>query len=146
MEIDKKAISDLAGLLRKEKLCEIEYEKGDVRIRVASEAGRVGLSTTPLTSVVTTAAAAGSGTKVATKIDANTITSPMVGVVYLSAEPHTPPFVHVGDTVAVGQTLCLIEAMKTFNPIKSHKAGKVKSVLIESGLPVEFNQPLFVVE
>ena len=70
----------------------------------------------------------------------------MVGVVYLSSDPSQPPFVREGDIIGVGQTLCLIEAMKTFSPVKSDKAGCVKKVLVSSGMPVEFNEPLFVIE
>ncbi|MBR6674438.1 MAG: acetyl-CoA carboxylase, biotin carboxyl carrier protein, partial [Alphaproteobacteria bacterium] len=75
----------------------------------------------------------------------DTIDSPMVGVVYLSKDPKSDPFVKVGDTVSVGQTVCLVEAMKTFNPIKSTKSGKVVEILVESGSPVEYGQPLFSV-
>ena len=77
------------------------------------------------------------------KKPANPIVSPMVGVVYLSKDPSSPAFVKVGDKVSVGQTVCLVEAMKTFNPIKSDKAGTITDILVESGSPVEYNQPLF---
>ena len=70
----------------------------------------------------------------------------MVGVVYLTKDPSAPAFVKVGDTVSVGQVVCLIEAMKTYNPIKSTKSGKIAAVLVESGKPVEFGQPLFEIE
>ena len=70
----------------------------------------------------------------------------MVGVVYLTKDPSVPAFVKVGDTVSAGQVVCLIEAMKTYNPIKSTKSGKIVAVLVESGKPVEFGQPLFEIE
>ena len=79
-------------------------------------------------------------------LDKNLLISPMVGVAYLSPSPDAPTYIKVGDTISEGQTICLIEAMKTFNPITATKGGKVKAVLIESGTPVEYNQPLFELE
>ena len=70
----------------------------------------------------------------------------MVGVVYLSADPNTPDYVKPGDSVAEGDTVCLIEAMKTFNPVKAHKGGKVSKILVASGDPVEYGEPLIVIE
>ena len=72
--------------------------------------------------------------------------SPMVGVVYLSSSPNSPSYVQVGDSVSVGDTVCLIEAMKTFNPVKAHKNGKVVKVLVETGDPVEYGEPLVIIE
>ena len=72
--------------------------------------------------------------------------SPMVGVVYLSADPNTPNYVKVGDSVKEGDIVCLIEAMKTFNPVKAHKSGTVSKILVEGGDPVEFGEPLVVIE
>ncbi len=74
------------------------------------------------------------------------VTSPMVGTAYLQAEPGTPPFVAVGDTVTEGQTLCIVEAMKTMNQIHAPRAGKVKRILVEDGAPVEYGAPLMIVE
>ena len=74
------------------------------------------------------------------------VKSPMVGVVYLSSDPNSPNYVKVGDTVAEGDTVCLIEAMKTYNPVKAHKGGKVSKILVESGDPVEYGEPLVVIE
>jgi len=74
------------------------------------------------------------------------VTSPMVGTVYLQAEPGTPPFVAVGATVTEGQTLCIVEAMKTMNQIHAPRAGKVKRILVEDGAPVEYGAPLMIVE
>ena len=72
--------------------------------------------------------------------------SPMVGVVYLSADPNSPNYVKVGDNVNEGDTVCLIEAMKTFNPVKAHKAGKVSKILVSGGDPVEYGEPLIIIE
>ena len=74
------------------------------------------------------------------------VKSPMVGVVYLSADPNSPDYVKIGDSVAQGDTVCLIEAMKTFNPVKAHRAGKVTKILVTSGDPVEYGEPLIVIE
>ena len=140
--IDKKTITELSELLFKNHLHEIEYEAGEVRIRVVAES-----SAAPVPTVVATPAPAVAPAPVAKEVKSeNQIKSPMVGVVYLSAGPNEVPFVRVGDKIGVGQTLCLIEAMKTFNPVKSNKSGTVKEILVESGSPVEFNEPLFVVE
>ena len=76
----------------------------------------------------------------------NAVKSPMVGVVYLSADPKSPNYVKPGDTVAEGDTVCLVEAMKTFNPVKAHKGGKVVKILVETGDPVEYGEPLVVIE
>lgn len=74
------------------------------------------------------------------------IKSPMVGVIYLSPEPSSPNYVKIGDNVKAGDTVCLIEAMKTFNPVKATTAGKVTKILVESGDPVEYGEPLIVIE
>ena len=74
------------------------------------------------------------------------VKSPMVGVVYLSADPNTPNYVKVGDSVKEGDIVCLIEAMKTFNPVKAHKNGTVAKILVEGGDPVEYGEPLVIIE
>ena len=74
------------------------------------------------------------------------VKSPMVGVVYLSSDPNSPDYVKVGDTVSAGDTVCLIEAMKTFNPVKAHMAGKVTKMLVSGGDPVEYGEPLIIIE
>ena len=77
---------------------------------------------------------------------ANAVTSPMVGVVFTSSDPETPPFVKAGDEVSEGQTLLLIEAMKVFNPITAPRSGTVTKILITNGAPVEFGEPLLILE
>ena len=74
------------------------------------------------------------------------VKSPMVGVVYLSSDPNSPDYVKVGDTVSAGDTVCLIEAMKTFNPVTAHMAGKVTKILVSGGDPVEYGEPLIIIE
>lgn len=147
----KQSIKELAELLHNHNLSEIEYEANGVYLRVVGPkaATEVVAAAAPAVPAVVPAPAVPAVTGNAPlpeKKPENHIISPMVGVVYLSKDPKAPAFVKVGDKVSVGQTVCLIEAMKTFNPIKSNKAGTISAVLVESGSPVEYNQPLFSVE
>ena len=146
--INKKAISELAELLEKHQLKEIEYEMSDTRIRVVAKGPEVippgPAVLPPAPAPIPEPVSVVSTTPIVTK--ENQVKSPMVGVVYLSSDPNSPNFVNVGAMVGPGQTLCLIEAMKTFNPVKAEKAGKIKQILVESGTPVEFNEPLFILE
>ncbi len=144
--INKKAISELSELLHANNLREIEYEADNVRIRVvANLPEEKGLTVAPVMSAANAPVSA-SAKPAADADKENQVKSPMVGVVYLSADPSSANFVREGDLIGVGQTLCLIEAMKTFNPVKSTKSGRVKKILVQSGMPVEFNEPLFVIE
>ena len=140
--MDKQAesiIKDLANLLKETGLNEIDYEKDGLRLRVATHApAPVQVATAPVAEV--------KPEPVKEEAPKNYVNSPIVGVVYLSPSPDAPTFVKVGDTVKVGQTLCMVEAMKTFNPVVAEKAGKIKAVLVESGAPVEYQQPLFEME
>ena len=142
--IKKQAIEELANLMKTHNLSEVEYEENGTRIRVvAQKEGPVA----PVAPIVAPAPTAPTQPAPATPQKAeNNLVSPMVGIVYLSKAPNEPPFVKVGDIVQEGDTVCLIEAMKTFNPIKATKSGKISAVLVESGSPVEYNQPLFTLE
>ena len=142
--IKKQAIEELANLMKTHNLSEVEYEENGTRIRVvAQKEGPVA----PVAPIVAPAPTAPTQPAPVTPQKAeNNLVSPMVGIVYLSKAPNEPPFVKVGDIVQEGDTVCLIEAMKTFNPIKATKSGKVSAVLVESGSPVEYNQPLFALE
>ena len=142
--IKKQAIEELANLMKTHNLSEVEYEENGTRIRVvAQKEGPVA----PVAPIVAPAPTAPVEPAPATPQKAeNNLVSPMVGIVYLSKAPNEPPFVKVGDIVQEGDTVCLIEAMKTFNPIKATKSGKISAVLVESGSPVEYNQPLFTLE
>ena len=136
----KELIKELSALLKENNLHEIEYQENGVLLKVV---GQVQAQAVP---VVQPSAQSQQISADKPKEEKNILTSPMVGVVYLSPSPDAPTYVKVGDTVSVGQTICLVEAMKTFNPITAQKAGKIKAVLIDSGVPVEYNQPLFELE
>ncbi|MBE6449672.1 MAG: acetyl-CoA carboxylase, biotin carboxyl carrier protein [Alphaproteobacteria bacterium] len=144
-DINKKAVSDLSELLKLNGLREIEYEAENVRIRVVANYAEQPVVAAPVVAAPQVSATVPSNVA-EDKDKANYVKSPMVGVVYLASDPSAANFVKEGDLVGVGQTLCLIEAMKTFNPVKAEKAGCVKKVLVQSGMPVEFNEPLFVIE
>ena len=152
--IDTRLVRDLARILKDTGLTEIEVERGDLRIRVARE---LTISAAPQAYApvamapalpAPAAATAPAGVAPATKPAANgdTVKSPMVGTVYLQSQPGADPFMKVGDKVAQGQTLLIIEAMKTMNPIPAPKAGTVVEVLVADGQPVEFGEPLAVIE
>jgi acetyl-CoA carboxylase biotin carboxyl carrier protein len=145
IKFDPEAIRALATILSDTGLTEIEIVEADSRIRVARAAAPVVAPVTyaaPPPAVAAPAAAPAAPAPSA----AGTVASPMVGIAYLSAEPGAPAYVTVGQTVTAGQTVMLIEAMKTFNQIKAPRAGTVASILVTSGQPVEYDQPLMVIE
>ena len=147
MQIDAALVRQLAELLDENKLTEIEVQDGERKIRVAravtvAAAAPVAAPMTP--SSAPSVAASDMATPPPSM--ANAIKSPMVGTVFLAAEPGAKPFASVGDTVTEGQTLVIIEAMKVMNPITAPRAGKIAQVLVENGQPVEYDQPLIVIE
>lgn len=150
MRIDVAMVRQLAELLDDTQLTEIEVEDGPRRVRVARTMTVAAAAPAPFYAPAPTAAPAA---PVAAPVEAapapssaNAVKSPMVGTVYLSAEPGAKPFVSVGDKVAAGDTLVIIEAMKVMNPILAPSGGTVRALLVENGQPVEFDQPLVVVE
>ncbi len=147
-KFNSELVRELAELLNDTGLTEIEYGQDDWHIRVAKNI-TVTAAAAPVASVGVAASAGGAAPEADAGDPANhpgAVTSPMVGVAYLSPDPDSPQFASVGDTVTEGQTLCLVEAMKVFNPIHAPKAGKVTRVLVSSGSPVEFGDPLFIIE
>jgi acetyl-CoA carboxylase biotin carboxyl carrier protein len=146
MQVDVDLVRQLAELLDATQLTEIEVEHGDRKIRVARKAAAIAapVSYAPAPAAAPVAAPAPEAAPMA--ISANAVKSPMVGTVYLSGEPSAAPFVSVGARVAAGDTLLIVEAMKVMNPILAPSAGTVKAILVENGQPVEFDQPLVVVE
>lgn len=148
MQVDKVLIRDLAALLDETNLTEIEVEEGDRRIRVsrASSAYAPQYTAAPQASVALVAVSSEASVEAVALEKANTVHSPMVGTVYTSPEPDLPPFVEVGDIVKEGQTLLIVEAMKVMNPIPAPKGGTVKKILVADAQPIEFGEPLMIIE
>jgi acetyl-CoA carboxylase biotin carboxyl carrier protein len=144
MQIDAALVRQLAELLDENKLTEIEVQDGERRIRVARTV-TVAAQAGPVAANVAAPVAATLEAPSAPD-NANAIKSPMVGTVYLSSEPGAKPFAGVGETVSEGQTLVIIEAMKVMNPILATRSGKVSRVCVQNGQPVEYDQPLIVID
>lgn len=149
MQVDPELVRQLAQLLDDTNLTEIEVQDGERRIKVARNV-TVGAAPIALPAAVAVPAAApAAAAPVAAAADADhpgTVKSPMVGTVYLSPEPGAKLFVSPGDKVSAGQTLLIVEAMKVMNAIAAPRAGTVKALLVENGQPVEYDQPLVIVE
>jgi acetyl-CoA carboxylase biotin carboxyl carrier protein len=148
---EQELIRELAGLLNETGLSEIEIEKAGLKIRVARTVTVAGHAMVPsLAAPLPGSAAANAAAASAAALDPGQhpgcVKSPMVGTVYRAPEPGSPNFVDLGARVSQGQTLLIIEAMKTMNHIPAPKAGTVTQVLIENGQPVEFGEPLVVIE
>ncbi|MBB5664895.1 acetyl-CoA carboxylase biotin carboxyl carrier protein [Rhizobium leguminosarum] len=150
--IDQALIRDLANILNETDLTEIEVEQDDLRIRV-SRAGTPQYVQAPIAAPAYAApaaaapAAAGAAPAAApARNPANVVSAPMVGTVYMAPAPGARAFIEVGATVKEGQTLIIIEAMKTMNQIPSPKSGKVTAILVDDGHPVEYGQALVVIE
>jgi acetyl-CoA carboxylase biotin carboxyl carrier protein len=141
--VDVEIVETLARILTRLGLSEIEFAQGDTKIRVARQ-----VTAAPAPAVAPAAPASVPASPAASKApDApGAVKSPMVGTAYLRASPDAPPFVEVGSVVKAGDKLLLVEAMKTFNEIVAPVAGTVVSILVEDGQPVEYGQPLFVIE
>ncbi len=153
---DLALIRELADILRDTDLSEIEVERGDLKLRVsrqmATQMVQAHLPPPPEAPAETKAAQGSMAPETpapAQSVDFSAhpgaVQSPMVGTVYLAPEPGAAPFVQVGDSVAEGDTLLLIEAMKTFNPIQAPRSGKIIEILVEDGAPVEFDETLLVI-
>ncbi len=150
MQVDIDLVRQLAAVLDDTQLTEIEVEDGERRVRVARTVTAAPMQyATPAYSQAPVAAAPAvieAAPAAAAPSAANAVKSPMVGTAYLAANPEAKNFVAVGQKVSAGDTLLIIEAMKVMNPIHAPAAGTVKAILIENGQPVEFDQPLVVVE
>jgi acetyl-CoA carboxylase biotin carboxyl carrier protein len=140
--VDADAVRELAELLTETGLTEIEIEHNGARIRVARQTG----ATVMHAAAPTAASAAQTEAPAAPKgPHPGSVPSPMVGTVYIAPEPGKPPFVKVGDTVKEGDTLLIVEAMKTMNPILAPRAGKILEVCVTDAQPIEFGQTLLVI-
>ena len=146
-DIDEALIRKLAKLLKETGLTEIEFETDDARIRVNAGASGPMIAAAPAVAAPApmAATAAAAAAAVAEAPAAGSVSSPMVGTAYLSPEPNAAAFVKVGDRVAKGQTILIIEAMKVMNPIPAPHAGTVTQILVQDGQPVEFGEPLMVI-
>ena len=144
---DTKLIRELAKILNDTDLSEIELEKGDLRLRVARNVGAVTMAApVPVAAAPVQAAASEAPAPAADPAnDPGAVKSPMVGTAYLRSSPDTDPFAVIGDSVKEGDTVILVEAMKTFNPIKAHKSGTVKDILVADGQPVEFGEAMMII-
>jgi acetyl-CoA carboxylase biotin carboxyl carrier protein len=148
MRVDTDLVKRLAEMLDENDLSEIEVEDNGRRIVVKR---KLGVAAAPPAAAPAPARAAAPAAPAAepeapAKEAAGTVRSPMVGTVFLSAEPSAPPFVSVGDRVAEGDTLLIIEAMKVMNPIAAPRAGTVRQILVQDAQPVEYEQPLAIIE
>jgi acetyl-CoA carboxylase biotin carboxyl carrier protein len=149
LSFDPKALRDLAELLNETGLSEIELAEGDRKLRLARTIAPVSIPVMAQAAPAAVAAAlpvAAADQKADPSKHPGLVKSPMVGVAYLSAEPGAAPYVTIGQTVEAGATLLLIEAMKTFNQIKAPRSGTVKQIFVAAGAPVEFDEPLLIIE
>ncbi|MEX1251679.1 MAG: acetyl-CoA carboxylase biotin carboxyl carrier protein [Hyphomonas sp.] len=152
-KLDTGLIRELAAILREGDLGEIEIEHDGLKLRVSRQSTQVmhaavaAPSQTYAPMQPSLPAPAGPGAvAVASGAPDNAVKSPMVGTVYLSADPQTKPYVNIGDKVKKGDTLMLVEAMKTFNPVEADRAGTVKAIYVQNSQPVEYGEPLVLIE
>jgi acetyl-CoA carboxylase biotin carboxyl carrier protein len=151
-DIDRDMIRELAALLKETELSEIEVEQGDFRIRISRHAAPAPtqVTYTEAPRPVESPAPAGGAEPPKSLADParhpGAVPSPMVGTVYRASDPKAKPFVEVGDEVRVGQTILIVEAMKHMNEVASPRAGKVVAILVEDSQPVEYGQPLMIIE
>jgi acetyl-CoA carboxylase biotin carboxyl carrier protein len=155
--IDARLVRKLADILKDTGLSEIEVEHAGLKIRVARELTMAASAMTyvqapqayapqPLPQAAAPAVEAPAAAPVLARAAGDVVKSPMVGTVYMSPQPGADHFIKVGDTVTAGQTLLIVEAMKTMNPISAPKAGKIVEILVGDAQPVEFGEPLVVIE
>lgn len=146
--VETKLIRELAKILNDTDLSEIEMEKGDLRLRVARGSGPVTVAhaaPAAMPAAAPTRVAEAAPVEAAPADDPNAVKSPMVGTAYIRPSPDKDAFVKVGDSVKEGDTILLIEAMKTFNPIKAPRSGTVTDVLVQDAQPVEFGEALIII-
>jgi len=148
--MDIRKVKKLIELLEESGIAEIEIHEGEESVRISRAtttvpvalAAPVAAAPAPVAAIAPVAAAADTEEK----IEGHVVNSPMVGSFYRAPSPGANSFVEVGSSVSVGDTLCIIEAMKLLNQIEADKSGKIKAILVENGQPVEYNQPLFIIE
>ncbi|MET0071001.1 MAG: acetyl-CoA carboxylase biotin carboxyl carrier protein [Candidatus Thiodiazotropha sp.] len=154
--MDIRKVKKLIELLEESDVAEIEIHEGEESVRISRQSSMPATvaipsmppqaAAVPAPVAAPAAPAAAPEQQAADEIQGHSVNSPMVGTFYRSPSPGSKPFVEEGQTVAVGDTLCIIEAMKILNQIESDKAGTVKKILVENGQPVEYNEPLFLID
>lgn len=154
MAMDIRKVKKLIELLQSTGVAEIEIREGEESVRITRETTRpaaapavvMAPAAAPVAAPSPEAKSAAKAPDAPTQPDKHSLKAPMVGTVYLSSTPGAKPFVEIGQTVKVGDVICLIEAMKMFNQIEADRAGTITARLVDNGTPVEFNQPLFTIE
>ena len=150
--MDLRKLKKLIDLVEESGIAEIEVTEGEEKVRITRSVAAPAVQTVyaaapaPVAAPTASSPAAPAAPAAAPANHANAQKSPMVGTFYRAASPTSDPFVEVGQTVKEGQTLCIIEAMKLMNEIEAEKSGVVKAILVENGTPVEYGEPLFVIE
>ncbi len=150
--MDVRKIKKLIDLVNETGISELEIKEGEESVRITRTYGQAQPAPTqihtiaPTIAAPVTAAVENMATPAPTEVSGHIVSSPMVGTAYLAPSPQAATFVKLGDSVQVGDVLCIVEAMKMFNQIESDVTGVVKSILVENGQPVEYGQALFVIE
>ena len=150
--MDIRKVKKLIELLEESDVAEIEIHEGEESVRISRASTAVvapmvaPVAAAPVAAPAPATAPAAAPAVAEPEVQGHAVRSPMVGTFYASPSPDASAFVKEGDTVSAGQTLCIIEAMKILNQIESDKAGKITKILVENGQPVEFDQPLFIIE
>lgn len=144
--MDIRKIKKLIDLIEESDITEIEISEGEESVRISRYSAAAPVQYAAPVAAAPVAIAAAPAAAVEEKISGHVVKSPMVGTFYRSASPGSASFVEIGQSVSVGQTICIIEAMKILNQIESDKSGKIKQILVENAHPVEYGQPLFIIE
>jgi len=144
--MDIRKIKKLIELLETSGIAELEIKEGEESVRISRQPLTVVQGVAPIAAPLAVAPAAAAAPPATEDVSGHQVKSPMVGTFYGAASPTSGPFVTQGQQVNVGDTLCIIEAMKMMNQIEADKAGKIRSILVENGSPVEFDQVLFIIE
>jgi len=150
--MDLRKLKKLIDLVQESGIAELEVNEGEERVRIV----RAGVSTSPMgvnvpahsvaTEIPIGSSPKAAATEAAPEIAGHVVKSPMVGTFYRAPSPGAQPFIELGDTVKLGQTICIIEAMKLLNEIEADRDGVIKAILVENGQPVEYGEPLFAIE
>jgi len=146
-KVDAELIAELTAQLEKNDLTELEWSEGDRTIRVVRNSAAVSVAAqpAPVATLEPEPVAPSAAAPASAGPGPGDVTSPMVGTVYVAPEPNSPPYTQVGDTITKGQTVLIVEAMKTMNPITAHMSGTVEAILIANGEAVEYGQPLMTI-